>query len=132
MSRLTNLALTLSASSIAMIGLQAAPAHAATTTGSQALLVGELGIEGGAYPGGFHPTAGSVEVEYYSVPLVRNQPVGPSGHFKIPLAAGKYTVIGCGPSASSSTAAGQCSKPMTLTLTRGEVDHIKLVWAYVP
>jgi hypothetical protein len=71
-------------------------------------------------------------VEYYSVPLVRNEPVGPSGHFKVSLAAGKYTVIGCGPSTSTSTASGQCSKPVNLTLSRGEVDHIKLVWAYAP
>ena len=132
MSRLTNLALAVSASSIAMIALQAAPAHAATTTSSQALLVGELGFEGGAYPGGFHPTAGRVEVVFYSVPLTLEKPVGPSGHFKIPLAAGRYTVIGCGPSASSSTASSLCSKAKNLTLTPGEVDHIRLVWAYAP
>jgi hypothetical protein len=132
MSRLTNLALAVSASSIAMIGLQSVPAHAASTTSSQAVLVGELGYEGGASPGGFHATAGSVEVDFYSVPLTLEQPVGPSGRFKISLAAGKYTVIGCGPSASTSTAGGQCSKPKNLTLASGEVDHIRLVWAYAP
>jgi hypothetical protein len=117
---------------IAMIALQAAPAHAATTTRPQALLVGKLGFEGGPYPGGFHPTAGSVEVEFYSVPLVLEQPVGSSGRFKIPLSAGKYTVIGCGPSTSGGSASGQCSKPRNITLKPGEVDHIKLVWAYAP
>ena len=60
MSRLINLALAVSAAGIAITGLQAAPAHAATATSTQALLVGELGYEGGAYPGGFHPTAGTV------------------------------------------------------------------------
>ena len=50
MSRLINLALAVSAAGIAMTGLQAAPAHAATTTSTEALLVGELGYEGGAYP----------------------------------------------------------------------------------
>jgi len=132
MSRFVKVILAVSASSIAMMALQAAPAHAATTTRGQAVLVGKLGVEGGAYPGRFHPTAGSVEVEFYSVPLTLKQPVGPSGQFKIPLAAGKYTVIGCGPSASSGSTSGQCSKPRSLTLKPGEVDHIRLVWAQVP
>ncbi len=133
MSRLINLALAVSAAGIAITGLQAAPAQAATATSTQALLVGELGYEGGAYPGGFHPTAGTVYVAYDSVtPITLEQAVGPSGHFRIPLAAGKYTVIGCGPSASSGAASGQCSKPKNLTLTSGEVDHIRLIWARVP
>jgi hypothetical protein len=133
MSRLINLALAVSAGSIAMIGLQAVPAHAAPTTSQQALLVGELGYEGGAYPGLFHPTAGTVFVEFDSVtPITLEQAVGPSGHFTVQLAAGKYTVIGCGPSSSSSAASGQCSKPKNLTLSSGEVDHIRLVWARVP
>ncbi len=132
MSRLINLALAMSAAGIAVTGLQAAPAHAATTTSTQALLVGELGYEGGAYPGGFHPTAGTVYVEFHSAPLTLDQAVGPSGHFTIPLAAGKYTVIGCAPSSSSGAANGQCSMPKNLTLTSGEVDHIRLIWARVP
>jgi hypothetical protein len=132
MSRFVKVLLAVCAGSMALVALQATPAHAATTTRAQALLVGKLGIEGGAYPGRFHPTAGSVEVEFYSVPLTLRQPVGRSGHFRIPLAAGMYTVIGCGPSGSSSTASGPCGKPMNLTLTPGEVDHIKLVWAFVP
>ncbi|MGP0029973.1 MAG: hypothetical protein ACLPVF_05665 [Acidimicrobiales bacterium] len=132
MSRLINLALAVSASTIAVIGLQGAPAHAATTARTQAELGGELGFEGGAYPGGFHPTAGSVEVEFYLQPLVLDQPVGPSGHFRIRLAPGQYTVIGCGPAASTGTASALCGEPENLTLTSGEVDHIKLVWAYTP
>ncbi len=132
MSRFVKVILAVSASGIAMMALQTAPAHAATTTRPQAVLVGKLGVEGGVYPGGFHPTAGSVEVKFYSVPLVLKRPVGPSGQFKIPLAAGKYTVIGCGPEASSGSAGGQCSKPRRLTLKPGEVDHIRLVWAQVP
>jgi hypothetical protein len=132
MSRLSNLALAVATSSIAAVGLQAIPAHAATTTVSRAELVGELGFEGGAYPGGFHPTAGSVEVEFTSVPLVLEHAVGPSGHFKISLTPGSYTVIGCGPSSSTGSASSQCSKPKNITLTSGEVDHIRLVWAYAP
>ncbi len=132
MSRLTNLALAVSAGSIAIIGLQAVPAHGATATSSQALLVGKLGYEGGACCQKFHPTAGSVLVEFHSTPLTLDQAVGPSGDFTISLAAGKYTVIGCGPSSTSGVASGQCSKPKNITLTSGEVDHIRLVWARVP
>lgn len=132
MSRFVKVLLAVCAGSMALVALQATPAHAATTTRAQALLVGKLGIEGGAYPGRFHPTAGSVEVEFYSVPLVLDQPVGKSGRFKIPLTAGKYTVIGCGPSASNGSASRQCSKPRSITLKPGEVDHIKLVWLEAP
>lgn len=131
MSRLTKLALALSASSIALTGLMAAPAHAATTTVHRSRLVGKLGIEGGAAPGRFRPTAGSVEVEFNSVPLVLLKKVGNSGKFEIQLSPGEYTVIGCGPSASGAPS-GRCSKPQEVTLTPGEVDHIQLVWAYVP
>jgi hypothetical protein len=131
MSRLTNLALALSASSIALIGLQSAPAHAGTTPAHQSAIVGDLGFEGGAAPGGFHPTAGTVEVEFNSVPLVLEKHVGKSGHFHINLSPGSYTVIGCGPAASG-TANGQCSQPQNITLVAGEVDHIQLIWAYAP
>ena len=111
MSRLTNVVLALSASSIAMIGLQAVPAHAATTTSSPALLEGQLGVHGAAFPGGFEPTSGSVNVEFYSQPLVETQRVGTSGHFKISLAAGKYTVIGCGPPQPAISAASRKPSP---------------------
>jgi hypothetical protein len=133
MSRPINLALAISVSSIGVLALQVGTAHAATTTSSQAELVGRLGYEGGAFPDKFHPTAGSVEVEFDSVtPLSLEHRVGPSGHFTIALPAGTYTVIGCGPSASGSTATGLCGQPVNLTLTPGEVHHIKLVWALAP
>ncbi len=131
MPRLTNLALTLSASSIALTGLLAAPAQAATTTVHRSLLVGELGIEGGPAPGGFRPTAGSVEVEFSSVPLVLEKQVGKSGKFEIRLSPGDYTVIGCGPTASGGSSS-QCSKPQEVNLASGEVDHIQLVWLLAP
>jgi hypothetical protein len=131
MSRLTNLALALSASTIALIGLQAAPAHAGTTPTHRSAIVGELGYEGGAAPVEFHPTAGTVEVEFNSVPLVLEKHVGGSGKFHINLSPGSYTVIGCG-SAASGTTTGQCSQPQTINLVAGEVDHIQLIWAYAP
>jgi hypothetical protein len=126
MSRLLKLALALSASSVAVVGLEVAPAHASTTAGQQSAIVGQLGYEGGAYPGGFHPTAGTVEVEFNSHPLVLEKHVGKSGNFHIKLSPGGYTVIGCGPSGN------QCSQPQNITLASGEVDHIQLIWAYAP
>ncbi len=129
MSRIRNLALALSAGSIAMLGLQAAPAHAATTTQPSAI-VGELGYEGGAATG-FHPTAGSVEVEFTLVPLVIEHHVGSSGKFRFQLPPGSYTVIGCGP-ATSTSVGGRCSPPQTIKLVPGEVDRIRLIWALVP
>ncbi|MGA3149749.1 MAG: hypothetical protein ABSF33_20090 [Acidimicrobiales bacterium] len=131
MTRLTNLALALSAIGMAAIGLHTVPADAGTTAGQQSVLVGELGIEGGAAPGGFRPTAGTVQVEFKSVPLVLERHVGGSGHFDIKLSPGTYTVIGCGPAASG-TASGQCSKPKNVHLVSGEVDHLHLVWALAP
>jgi hypothetical protein len=130
MSRLTSLALALSASSIALIGLQAAPAHAATPSPRSAI-VGELGYEGGAATSKFHPTAGTVEVEFNTVPLVLERHLGASGKFHIKLSPGSYTVIGCGPG-TSATSSGQCSQPQIITLATGEVDHIRLIWARVP
>lgn len=133
MSRLTNLALAaLSASSITLIGLQAIPAHAGTVVGKQSAIVGELGYEGGAAPGGFHPTAGTVQVEFSSVPLTLEKHVGKSGHFHIKLGPGSYKVIGCGPSTSTSGTNGECGQPQNITLVPGEVDYIQLIWAYVP
>ncbi len=132
MFRLAKLALALSASSIALIGLQTAPAHAGSTAAKQSAIVGELGYEGGAAPGGFHPTAGTVEVEFNSVPLTLEKHVGKSGHFHIKLSPGSYTVIGCGPAAAAGAVNGQCSQPQNVTLVAGEVDYIQLIWAYVP
>jgi hypothetical protein len=125
MSRMTKLALALSASSMALIGLQAAPARASTSPHRSAI-VGELGVEAG--PGGFVPTAGTVEVEFNSHPLVLEKHVGKSGHFNITLSPGSYTVIGCGPKKESS----QCSSPQDINLAPGEVDHIQLVWEVLP
>ena len=120
---------------IAAVGLVTAAPVAVQAAAAQAphqgLLVGQLGIEGGVAPGGFHPGPGSVEVEFNDVPLVIEHHVGQSGNFRIPLGPGSYTVIGCGPSASGGPS-GQCSRPKTVTLAPGQVDHIRLIWAEVP
>jgi hypothetical protein len=126
MSRSFKFALALFVSSFTVIGLQVAPAHA--SPGPKSAIVGELGVEGGAYPGTFQPTAGTVEVEFNSMPLTLVRHVGKSGKFDIKLSTGTYTVLGCGPKKS----ANQCSQPQDINLASGEVDHIQLVWAYLP
>jgi hypothetical protein len=128
MNRLNKVALALCASSFTVIGLLAAPAHANTGAGPTSAIVGELGVDGGAYPGQFQPTAGTVEVEYNSIPLALVKHVGKSGKFDIKLSPGSYTVFGCGPKKSAS----QCSQPQDINLAAGEVDHIQLVWAHLP
>jgi hypothetical protein len=112
-----------------IVSLSVPEASAATAT-KRAVLTGTLGYDGGAYPGGFHPTAGQVQIIFVSRPLVLVDPVGTSGKFRTTLAPGSYTVTGCGP--SSTGGPGLCSHPLTIRLKAGEVKHIQLVWAYVP
>lgn len=126
MARSTKLALALLASGIIVIGLGAAPAQASTSGGANSAIVGELGVEAG--PGAFHPTAGTVEVEFNSVPLTLLKHVGKSGRFEIELSPGSYTVFGCGPKKSDN----QCSQAQDINLASGEVDHIRLIWADLP
>jgi len=106
---------------------RAAPPPVAT---QNALLVGRLGYEGGPYPGGFHPTAGSVEVAFTTHPLVLEKKVGKSGHFRISLSPGTYTVTGCGPSSGGSTP--RCGRSKTVKLRAGKVRHLRLIWMYAP
>jgi len=120
------------ASLAGMLSASAPPTPPVTATGQRAELTGRLGYEGGPYPGGFHPTSGSVVVSFYSQPLVLEEHVGRSGHFSISLSPGKYAVSGCGPSASDSSASRQCSTAKTITLSPDQVRHIELVWAYAP
>lgn len=131
MARILRFALAATVSAAAW-GLQASPTGARVDRSpNQAVLKGLLGYEGGPYPGRFHPTAGTVQVRYANPPLVVQHKVGKSGDFKFTLSSGTYTVIGCGPS-SSGGSSSQCSKPKTVKLRPGEVDHIRLVWAYAP
>jgi hypothetical protein len=117
---------------ISAVGIQAAPAVASSDAGPNATseIVGVLGYEGGGPSNIFHPTSGTVEVEFVNPPLVLLKKVGNSGHFRILLGPGSYTVIGCGP--SSSGGSPLCGQPQNITLKAGEVDHIRLIWAYVP
>jgi len=133
MSEFVKRALALFASTMTVIGLQAAPAFASSgaghkSAGHNSAIVGKLGVEGGAYPGRFRPTAGTVEVEFNSLPLVLVEAVGKSGKFDIKLSPGSYTVFGCGPKGSGN----QCSQSQDIELASGEVDDIQLVWAHLP
>jgi hypothetical protein len=132
MSRNSIAGLAVSLGAAAALGLQAGPALAgADTPAAQSAIVGVLGYEGGVAPGSFHPTSGTVQVEFTNLPLALLKHVGATGHFRIPLGPGNYTLIGCGPS-SSSSGTGVCGKPRNITLKAGEVDHVRLVWAMVP
>ena len=133
MSRLVRTSVCTLLVSFAALGLPAQVTRAAppvSATGS-AVLVGRLGYEGGPYPGGFHPTAGSVQVAFTTHPLVLEKKVGKSGHFKIALGAGTYTVTGCGPT-SSADPTPRCGRAKTITLRAGEHRHLRLVWMYAP
>ncbi len=130
MSRLKLFAATVAAGAFAVTGLCALPAQAATPSRG-AEIIGQLGYEGGAYPGTFKPTAGTVFVQFNLQPLELVHAVGKSGSFKLHLSPGTYTLTGCGPSTSTSPV-GQCGSPQTVTLTAHQVDHVRLVWLMAP
>lgn len=115
---------------LAVTGLAAPPAQAATSTGGSEI-IGQLGYEGGAFPGTFKPTAGTVIVQFSMHPLVLVKSVGKSGSFTLPLAPGTYTLTGCGPGTSASPV-GHCGQPQTITLAPHEKDHVRLIWLMAP
>ncbi len=130
MSRPATLGAALAAGTIALTGLLAGPVQAAVPAGG-AKIIGQLGIEGGAYPGTFRPTAGTVVVDLDLHPLVLVKSVGKSGKFDLHLSPGTYTLTGCGP-ATSTSPVGQCGQAQTATLTPHERDHVRLVWLMAP
>jgi hypothetical protein len=113
-------ALTLTATATAQAAPSAPNVH-------RAVLDGDLGVVGGPYPGGFHPTPGTVEVVGKTIAM--QAIVGRSGEFHLQLPPGIYTVSGCGPTAGS---APMCSPSKTIRLHVGQFDHLELVWAQVP
>ena len=128
--RLPALGATFAAGTFALTGVLSGPA-VATTPVRSAKVIGELGIEGGAYPGTFRPTAGTLFVQFALQPLELVKHVGRSGRIELALSPGTYTLTGCGP-ASSTGPVGHCGQPQTVTLTPGEKDHIQLVWLMAP
>ena len=88
-------------------------------------ITGQLGIEGGPAPGGFHPTAGVVKV-------AGPQTVGPvkvpkSGNFTIHVQPGRYTLTGCG-----GTKDKTCGSPQHVTVKAGATRQVQVVWAFAP
>lgn len=133
MSRLARTSGCLLLLSLAVLGFAAQTSWAARPAAAahRSSLEGTLGYEGGPYPGGFHPTAGSVQVAFMINPLVLEKTVGKSGHFTIPLAAGTYTVTGCGP-ISSANPNPRCGRATTIKLRAGERRQLRLVWMDAP
>lgn len=89
------------------------------------VIAGQLGFEGGAYPGGFHPTAGLVK-------FVGPQKVGPvkvpeSGAFTVHVVPGDYTLTGC-----SGTKNRQCGPPQQVAVKARTTSRVQVVWLLAP
>lgn len=110
------------ASGVGVAGAQVAAVHTASPDG---VIAGELGYEGGAYPGKFHPTAGLVRVA--GPKLSQTVEVGPTGRFSVVEPPAKYTLVGCGGTDDS-----QCGPAVHVTVKAGRTVHVKVPWALVP
>lgn len=130
MSRLIRFGACSAVATLAVTGLLAGPVQASTPKGG-AEVVGRLGYEGGAFPGTFTPTAGTVFVQFDLRPLELVRSVGASGSFALHLASGTYTLTGCGPGNPTSPV-GPCGRSKTVTLTANEKVHVQLVWLLAP
>lgn len=89
------------------------------------VIAGELGFEGGPSPGGFHPTAGRVDIA--GPKLTRAVDVPSSGKFSAVVPAGRYTLIGCG-----GTQDEQCGPSQKVTVHAGATKHVRVVWLLAP
>jgi hypothetical protein len=106
------------------VGTNAAIAEASTST-PHGVIAGQLGFEGGAYPGGFHPTAGLVKFK-------GPQKVGPvkvpdSGNFTVHAVPGDYTLTGC-----SGTKNRQCGSPQQVIVKARKTSRVQVVWLLAP
>jgi len=96
-----------------------------TAKATDGTITGQLGFEGGPAPGGFHATAGLVQVAgSKTVELVK---VPTSGNFTVHVQPGRYSLTGCGGAKDD-----QCGSPQNVTVTAGAVKHVQVVWAFVP
>jgi hypothetical protein len=100
-------------------------ASATASPAPHGVISGQLGFEGGAYPGRFHPTAGLVK-------FAGPQKVGPvkvpkSGDFTVHVVPGDYTLTGC-----SGTKNRQCGSPQDVTVKAGKTRHVQVVWLMAP
>jgi hypothetical protein len=101
-----------------------ATAVAAQSPSPHGVIAGQLGFEGGPYPGGFHPTAGVVK---YAGPQTGRVKVPGSGDFTVDVAPGAYTLIGCG-----GTRNEQCGPTQDITVKAHKTSHVQVVWLLAP
>jgi hypothetical protein len=92
---------------------------------SHGAIVGQLGYEGGAYPGGFHPTAGLVK--FTGPQKVAPVKVPQSGDFSVHVVPGDYTLTGCG-----GTKNKQCGPPQQVTVKARATTHVQVPWLLAP
>lgn len=88
-------------------------------------ITGQLGYEGGAYPGGFHPTAGVVQIAGAGLTELQNVPK--SGDFTVHVVPARYTLTGC-----SGTNDTQCGQPMHVKVKTGRTKLVQVVWLLAP
>jgi hypothetical protein len=102
--------------------VEAGSAGASTRHG---VIAGQLGYEGGAYPGRFHPTAGVVDV---TGPRNAGTVTVPgSGRFTLDVPPGSYTLTGCG-----GTKDKQCGPPQDVTVKAQKTSHVQVPWLLAP
>ncbi len=117
------------ASAALVVGLPVS-ASAATVAPAKGTVAGQIGYEGGAFPGGFHPTSGSVKIVAATASASKVLEVGNSGNFKVLLAPGKYTFIGC-----AQAHAVQCAQKglwQKVTVKSGSTQSVQLVTFLAP
>ena len=98
---------------------------AASPMSPHGVISGQLGYEGGAYPGGFHPTAGLVK--FVGPQTVGTVKVPESGDFTVDVVPGDYTLTGC-----SGTKNRQCGPPQQVTVKAHTTRHVRVVWLLAP
>jgi hypothetical protein len=103
----------------------AATGATATASTPRGVITGQLGYEGGAYPGLFHPTAGVVKfVGSKSFGRVK---VPKSGDFTVDVAPGQYTLTGCG-----GTKNRQCGPSEQVIVKTRTTTHVQVPWLLAP
>lgn len=114
---------------VAGVALGAVPttvvAAANPSATSHGVISGQLGFEGGAYPGRFHPTAGLVK--FAGPQKVEPVKVPESGDFTVHVAPGDYTLTGCG-----GTKNRQCGPPQQVTVKARATSHVQVPWLLAP
>jgi hypothetical protein len=105
--------------------LSTATAVAATPATRLGIITGQLGYEGGAYPGGFRPSPGVIK--FVGPQKVRPVKVPTSGDFTVHVVPGHYTLTGC-----SGTRNRQCGTPQPVTAKAHTTSHVQVVWLRAP